>query len=59
MQGLKKKRKELGRTQTEVAAAIGITQQAYSEIESGKHFPNKQNLDKLRAYFKCGLEELE
>lgn len=37
---VEKKRKELGLSQDEFAAQIGISRQYYSEIESGKRTPS-------------------
>ncbi|AWS45633.1 helix-turn-helix transcriptional regulator [Streptosporangium sp. 'caverna'] len=45
---LKELRKSLGRTQAEVAAALGISRSRVSQIENGD--PDAMELETLRAY---------
>lgn len=52
---LKKKRLELGYSQSSLAAQLGITRTAYHNWESGKAIPNKKNLMAIASIL--GVEE--
>ena len=45
-------------TQAEVAAAIGVTQPTYCNIEHGKRNPSIGVLQKLALLFGCTVDEL-
>lgn len=45
-------------TQTDVALAIEVTQKSYSEIESGKRWPQHETLVRLAAYFEVEETDL-
>ena len=47
MQDLKQARKQKGLTQSDVAVAIGVSQQAYAKYENGQVVPNDETLAKL------------
>lgn len=49
MEWLKQARKVNGMSQTQIAKTIGISQQAYSNIESGRSKPTVDNAKKLAA----------
>lgn len=48
---IKDLRKQAGKTQREVADAIGITPQSYQAYETGKALPTLENFMKLCVYF--------
>lgn len=52
-------RKMAGYTQSEVADAIGITQQHFSRIESGKWSITLENMEKMRSVLNFTLNEYE
>ncbi len=58
MTNLERLRREKKVTQTEVAIAIGVSQQAFSRWECGKTFPKKEHLDKLCKFFDCKIDDL-
>jgi len=51
-------RRERGLSQTQVAAAVGITQSAYAMIERGQRYPRKETMKKLADYFGVTVDEL-
>lgn len=58
MMAFKKLRKEHGLTQTELAEAIGVTQGAVHQWESGKSKPTIDNLKKIAKLFNCKVDDL-
>lgn len=58
MKGLKKKRKEYGKTLREVAEYLGVTLRTVFNYESGRTEPNNATLKKLAEYFNCTIDEL-
>lgn len=54
----KKVRLEKGLTQKQVAAALGITEQAYQRYEYGKTVPSALVLISLADYFDVSLDYL-
>lgn len=54
----KKVRLEKGLTQKQVAAALGITEQAYQRYEYGKTVPSALVLIALADYFNVSLDYL-
>jgi transcriptional regulator with XRE-family HTH domain len=50
-------RKERGLTQRGLAAASGVDQATISQVESGKHRPNLETLDKLAEALSVGVAE--
>lgn len=58
MKGLKKIREERGLTQTQLAEAIGVKQQAVSFFERGAREPNLKMLKKLSGYLGCKIDDL-
>ena len=56
---LKKRRTELNLTQSEAAAAIGMTQQMYQRIESGKNPDIRiSTLSRIAKAFQCTMLDL-
>lgn len=55
---LRLKRIEKGMTQGELAMRVGISQNALSMCELGKHFPKKKTLDKLAEVLGCAIADL-
>lgn len=49
---------DLGKTQKEVATALGTSEQSYNRIESGKFFPSTENLYKLAEFFNVSVDYL-
>lgn len=58
MNKLKKLRTELKLKQSEVANNIGITQQAYSYIETNQINPSLETANKISEYFNKPIEEI-
>jgi DNA-binding XRE family transcriptional regulator len=56
--GLKKRRKELGMTQAEVAQKLGLMRQTYMNYENGKRQPGIETMKQLSQFFGKSLEEL-
>lgn len=54
---LKRLREEKGLQQGELAKLLGISQNALSEIEGAKRFPQKNVRDKIKKFFK--IEETD
>lgn len=54
---LRKRRKELGMTQTELALKVGVTQQAINSVENGLSKKPKFIIELARA-LKCSAEWL-
>lgn len=48
---IKELRKHSGKTQSEVACAIGITPQSYQAYEAGKALPTLENFMRLCDFF--------
>lgn len=55
---LKDLRKKLGRTQSEVAQHVGISQNSYSYWENGKVKIDNESLKKLADYFNVSIDYL-
>ena len=58
MSALKRTRKLHGYTQLELAQAIGVTQGAVHQWESGKSHPTFENLRKIAQVFNCKVDDL-
>lgn len=58
MTELKRRRKELGLTQAELAEKAGIAQNTISGYEAGERFPSRDNLGKLAEALDCKISEL-
>lgn len=58
MQNLINARKEMHKTQQEIADYLGISRQAYSNYEAGKREPDFETLLKLGEYFDCSVDYL-
>jgi transcriptional regulator with XRE-family HTH domain len=48
---LKQLRAELGRTQEQVASALGISRATYSHVENGRNDPDSELLSKMASYY--------
>ena len=55
---IRKKRKELGMTQEELAEKIGVGHQALSRIENGVMAPKMDRLPLIAANLKCTVADL-
>ncbi|MDG2979645.1 helix-turn-helix transcriptional regulator [Latilactobacillus curvatus] len=55
---LKELRKEMNKTQEQVAQSVGITRPAYTAYESGKRQPDFEMLKKLAEYFNVSADYL-
>ncbi len=55
---LKKLRKNMKKTQTEVSEDLGVSTRSYQEYESGRTQLNCENLIKLSDYFGCSIDYL-
>lgn len=55
---IKKVREKKGMTQKEVASLMGISQQAYSQYESGKREPKPETLGRIAMALGSGLNEI-
>ena len=58
MDRLKTLRKQMGKTQTDIANYLGISYQAYAHYESGRRAPDPQSLKKLADYFGVSVDYL-
>lgn len=58
MERLKLLRKELKKTQTDIANVLGITVSAYGNYELGQREPDNANLIKLAKYFGVSTDYL-
>ena len=58
MNRLKLLRKELKKTQTDIANVLGITVSAYGNYELGQREPDNANLVKLARYFNVSTDYL-
>lgn len=58
MDRLKLLRKELKKTQTDIANVLGITVSAYGNYELGQREPDNANLVKLARYFNVSTDYL-
>ncbi len=58
MNNIKKIRLSANKTQVEVAKATNIPQNTYSNYETGKTFPDAENLKKLAQYFHTTIDNL-
>lgn len=58
MTGLADKRKSVGITQGQVAAALNVTQGAVSQWERGEAKPNGKNLIGLARLLGCTVDDL-
>jgi len=55
---LKSLRKNIGKTQEEVAAGLGVTRGAYSHFENDRNEPDYETLRKLAEYFHVSTDYL-
>lgn len=53
---LKALRAHMGKTQAQVAAAIGLTEQAYSGYETGFRMPGRNKLSALAEFFDVSID---
>ena len=51
-------RKNFGKTQEQVAEALGVSRPTYSKYESGQHEPSYDMLKKLAGLFGCSIDYL-
>ena len=51
-------RKEQGKTQVQVAAAVGLVEQHYQKLERGVNLPNLENTWKLADHFGVTIDYL-
>lgn len=58
MNTIKNRRSEVGITQVELAKAVGVTQGAVAQWESGITSPNIKLLPKLASILECTTDEL-
>ncbi len=58
MENLKKHRKQSNLKQVEVATALGIATNTYSQYENGKRQPNITMLKEMARYFNTSVDEL-
>jgi HTH-type transcriptional regulator/antitoxin HipB len=58
IENVRARRLELGLTQTEVAAKMGISQSSYAEIESGRRTPTLEAVEKVAKAMKVDAIEL-
>lgn len=58
MKKLKELREEYGETQAEVAALLGISDNAITRYEKGQREPSLKNLKKLASHFNVSVDEL-
>ena len=58
MMGLREKRSESYKTQTEVANALGVTQGAVAQWETGETGPSIDKLPILAKLYGCTIDEL-
>lgn len=58
MNTIKNRRSEVGITQVELAKAVGVTQGAVAQWESGITSPNIKLLPKLASILDCTTDEL-
>jgi len=55
---LKECRKNIGKTQKEVATDLGITENGYQNYEIDKYEPKMETLNKLADYFDVSIDYL-
>ncbi len=55
---VRKRRKELGLTQTEMAERLGMTQPSYAQIEQGRREPGLAALYRVAAALQVSIHEL-
>ena len=58
MEKLKELRKQMGKTQADIARYLGISYQAYAHYESGRRDPDPHSLNKLADYFGVSVDYL-
>ena len=58
MNGIKTEREKAGKTQAQLAAAVGVTQSAVSQWEKGLSFPSTGKLLKIAAVLGCNIADL-
>ncbi|MFP5521242.1 helix-turn-helix transcriptional regulator [Peptococcus simiae] len=51
-------RTEAGKTQAEVAGAIGVTQQAYQMYEAEERMPSIRTAGKISRYFNTTVDDI-
>jgi transcriptional regulator with XRE-family HTH domain len=57
-ESVRSRRRELGLTQLDVAERLGISQPAYSEIESGKVEPGLRQMFRVASALETSVHEL-
>ena len=55
---LRELRIDHGYTQADIAAALGITQQTYSQYETGRRTPNAVALYRIASYYGISVDDL-
>ena len=55
---IKKRREQLGRSQTDIAEQAGVTQAMMGYIEQGKRMPSLQTAAWIAEALDCSLDEL-
>jgi len=55
---LKECRKNIHKTQRDVAAALGITESGYQKYELGKNEPKMETLNKIADYYNVSIDYL-
>lgn len=55
---LKSLRKNLNKTQEEVAAGLGVSRGAYSHFENDRNEPDSETLSKIADYFQVSIDYL-
>ena len=55
---LKECRKNMNKTQKDVATYLGITERGYQNYEIGKREPNIETLNRLAGYLKTSVDYL-
>lgn len=58
MEKLKELRKQMGKTQADIARYLGISYQAYAHYEAGRRDPDPHSLNKLADYFGVSVDYL-
>lgn len=58
MPGIRTRRRMLRLTATSLAAALGVTRQAWNQWEGGTTMPSAGYLPAIAALLQCGIEDL-
>jgi putative transcriptional regulator len=56
--GVKELRNELGMTQGQLAAAVGVSRQSINSIERGRYVPSLELALKFARVFECPADEI-